>query len=1283
MEIEQSVLENLPINQRQKVCHQIRQQQIKNYLDFQRTELAKGKKDTPGQKKKNKKGNSVKFSQNYMLQDAVENFNDREVLSLLKSGADSRFATGNGTTLLHKCCAEDNASIAEILISQGVDVNCRDDDLWAPLHTACSCESLEVMQLLLKNKADATLLDVDGYFPHEHAPEGSEARHLMEKHLSQLGMDQTKLKELRLDSPRQMLNEIKNLLASGVDMNALNSNGVSLLHISSANGYKQVMKVLLQNFKTDVNVMDIRGWTPLHVAAKFDQVKAAKLLLKHKANPNAVDGFGLKPSAITNSDEIRGLLLKAEQRVTKGEVKIEQSGDEEDAVKGAEQKKNMQIIRVNSKTMKNKKGSFGKKDKLMEAMMMYTTLQDDRGDHNYDTIKEEEKAEEDYVSAIWKAASSEQGDLPFCMENDNLANVGDIKEENILTEIQKRYSKSQIYTMVCDIVIAVNPFKDLPYYGKMISMKYHNGEAPYQLPPHIYISAESAYQNLLHAKKSQCCVISGESGSGKTESCKFIVQHLLRIAGSDETNLNSKINKMNPLLEAFGNAKTVMNDNSSRFAKFMELFFTSNGKVLGARMLEYLLEKSRIIYQGKGECNFHIFYWMMSGLSPEEFNVYSLRKDGKHRYLQPRGGADVTQQFNKDNNAKFWEVKECFKFIGFSQDDIQNILQVLSIVLHLGDISFHGVGNNDAAQVSNPVNLQTVADMLEVSADELGSALVAEYTVTRGEQIKKERTLQQAEDCRDALAKTLYGHLFSWIVNGMNQLLQPEEESDCLQIGLLDIFGFENFPRNSFEQLCINLANEQLHLFTNDHVFHKEQQECLLEGVPLVKIDLTSNQNVLDLFLERHTGVLDILDEESTFPKATDKSLAAKLHKIPGKKYPTLYKTPRDEGPTFTVVHYAGSVTYELVGFLDKNRDTLPNAVLCTMKASNKLLIKEFFQSKITRTGSLAPSARQQRMSRHTTKKAASPFEFFNKLRGGKQEEMKPKAASHRKGPSTAAHYFQNSLTELVNKIQSAEPHFIRCIKPNTSKAAMLFDSQYILSQLRYTGVADIVQIRKFGYPLRLTFHEFQTRYKILSICALPQFCPMTDIEKCRQVLQKYKITDYKVGRTKLFFSHWHVLELEKLTTELEKKVITAQSVVRGFLYRHRCKTLMETHSQQKEIIASFLCQVEINSQKVEKWMIDGVQVDKEKYDLTLKQKEIAEITKSLESLDDLLNTYEEILTEDFRAEQTANYKADEYENTPSQAKNHEDGNEYDDAVSTWTIPGQGKLCEIIFEMSN
>ncbi|KAL3848329.1 hypothetical protein ACJMK2_019197 [Sinanodonta woodiana] len=1221
MEIEQSVLENLPINQRQKVCRQIRQQQVKNYLDFLKSELAKSNKDIPKHKKTNKRRTNVTFGQNYVLQDAVENLNDREVLSLLKSGADSSFATGNGVTLLHKCCAEDNASIAEILINEGVDVNCRDDDLWAPLHTACFCESLEVIQLLLKNKADATLLDIDGYFPHEHTPEGSEVRQLMEEYLSQLGIDQNRLKELRLDIPRQMLAEVKNLLVSGADMNALNSNGISLLHISSANGYKQVMKALLQNFKTDVNVVDIRGWTPLHVAARFDQVKAVKMLLKHKANPNAVDGFGLKPSAITNSDEIRGILLKAEQRVKKGEVKIEKSEDEEDAVNEAEQKTALQPIRVNSRIMKSKRGSFGKEDKLMEAMMMYSTIQDDGRENYYESLKEEEeKVDEDYTSVIWKAASSEPGDLPFCMENDNLADISDIKEETILTEIQKRYSKNQIYTLVCDVLIAVNPFKDLPYYGKTISMKYHSGELSYKLPPHIYISAESAYQNLLHAQHSQCCVISGESGAGKTESCKFIVQHLLRIAGSDETNLNSKINKMNPLLEAFGNAKTVMNDNSSRFAKFMELFFTSDGKVMGARILEYLLEKSRIIFQGKGECNFHIFYWMMSGLSPEEINVYNLRKDGKHRYLQPRGGADMSQLFNKDNKAKFWEVKECFKFIGFSQDDIHCILQVLSIVLHLGDISFHGVGNNDAAQISNPVNLQTVADMLEVSADEFGSALVAEYTVTRGEQIKKERTLQQAEDCRDALAKTLYGHLFSWIVNGMNQLLQPEEESACLQIGLLDIFGFENFPRNSFEQLCINLANEQLQLFTNDHVFHKEQQECLLEGVPLVKIDLSSNQNVLDLFLERHTGVLDILDEESTFPKATDKSLAAKLHKIPGKKYPNLYKTPRDEGTMFTVVHYAGSVTYELVGFLDKNRDTLPNAVLCTMKASNKLLIKEFFLSKITRTGSLAPSARQQRMSRRTTKKAASPFEFFKKLRGGKQEEMKPKVASHRKGPSTVAHYFQNSLTELVNKIQLAEPQFIRCLKPNTSKAAMLFDPQYILSQLRYTGVADIVQIRKFGYPLRLTFHEFQRRYKSLALCALPQFRPMTDIEKCKQVLQKYRITDYKVGKTKLFFSHSHGLELKKLTTNVEKKVITAQ---------------------------------------------------------------IAEITKSLESLDNLLNIYEELPPVDFRVNQTSYDKADEYENNPSQTKNLEDNNPYDDAVSLGIIQGQGKLCEVIFEMSN
>ncbi|XP_060574389.1 LOW QUALITY PROTEIN: unconventional myosin-XVI-like, partial [Ruditapes philippinarum] len=750
-------------------------------------------------------------------------------------------------------------------------------------------------------------------------------------------------------------------------------------------------------------------------------------------------------------------------------------------------------------------------------------------------------------------------------------------------------------TYIGDVLIAVNPFQSLPCYAKDITMLYHTAISETKLPPHIYGIAEKSYKRLRFNKKSQCHVISGESGAGKSESCKYIIQHLLRVAGSEETNLNSKINQVNPLLEAFGNAVTIMNNNSSRFGKYVELDFSKEGKVCGAKISEYLLEKSRIVHQGKGEQNFHIFYWMMAGLSHEETSLYKLDQMKTFRYLRSSIPADIS---TSENKAKFWEVKECLKYIGFTSTDIQNLLLTLSIVLHLGEIEFHGVGNNEAAQVTNTGMLTIVSEMLDVSVEELRSALVADYTVTRGEQIKKERTVQQAVDCRDTLAKSLYARLFSWIVNGINTLIQPVyEHGEENQLGILDIFGFENFPQNSFEQICINVANEQIQQYTNDNIFQSEQEDCLLEGVPLVELDYNNNQAILNVFFERHTGLLAILDEESNFPKATDKSLATKLHQNTGKKHSACYKTPRDGGLCFTVVHYAGSVQYDVTGMLEKNRDTLPNSILYTMKTSNHLLIKELFQSRISRTGSLAPSARQRRNSRRTVKKSSSPFEFFKKFKTNNKEQKKQtkNVSVEKKGPSTMAFHFRNSLNELISKLQASSPHFVRCIKPNTTKSAFTFVPEYVLAQLRYTGITEIVKIRKFGYELRLPFHEFLTRYHVLVKCCLPAFCPMSDIQKCEEVVKTYKLEHVQFGKTKLFLKSAHVEKLDNLTFDLERKVITAQAVVRGFLGRQKSRKLSAAREEERKRSALFT-----------------------------KNNQVEQTVKSLDNLDEIIDLYDD-----------------------------------------------------------
>ncbi|XP_021377760.1 unconventional myosin-XVI-like isoform X4 [Mizuhopecten yessoensis] len=1249
-ELSEAMLSKLSTPERQKLNHQLRQAQVKKYLTFIKSERENNKGSIKRQRKPNKKKTCVKFGDNLLLQDAVQNFDDREVLRLINKGSDVNYSTGNNTSLLHKSVSEDNLTTAELLLAHGADANALDDDGWSPLHQACSCELPEMAQLILNNGADPTALDVDGFFPSDLAPDGSETQQVVLKHMEKIGITADQKKELQLNTPRQMFSDVQLLLTTGSVLNAPSDLGITLLHIACANGFKKVVRLLLKKY-VNVDAQENMGWTSLHVAARYNQMDILKLLLKAGADPNLVDVEGNKASAVTNSTDIQALLMKAER---KSGAKLRDSeigplegddgiydqkdgpGKDETGVGG--------LVRINSKTVKTKHTTLAREDGLSEARTRLEFLEGGIGSKpaakqggsgsKPDTKsfnEEEDVYEEIYITKIWRGSDNKLGILPEVTKTDNLTELAEITESIVLKEIQQRFSKSQIYTFIGDVLIAVNPFQEMSCYSKSISAKYHKERE--QLPPHVYAVAERAHQCLMRDRAAQCCVISGESGAGKTETCKFLVQHLSRIAGSDESSLNSKINQGNAVLEAFGNAKTVINSNSSRYAKYIELHFNDLGKIMGAKLTEYLLEKSRVVFQNEGECNYHIFYWMFSGLTPEESHFLKLQSITAHRYMRHKG-IDPDSLVNSENREKFLELKECLKFIGFTQDDMENILLMLSTVLHLGDITFTTGGMNDMAVITNSGQVQLVSELLKVSAEELGSSFVCDYTVTRGEQIRKERTLQQARDCRDALAKAIYSRMFSWIVNGINQMIQsivPRE--DPLLVGILDIFGFENFAKNSFEQVCINLANEQMQNYTNEHIFYKEQQDCLQEGVPLVDFDYKNNQSVLDTFFERHTGILAILDEESSFPKATDRSLATKLHQGPGKKYRDVYKSPKDMGAVFTVVHYAGAVVYSLLGFLDKNRDTLPNAVTYTLKTSESLLIKDLFQSRVTRTGSLAPSARQQRSRRVTTNK--SPFEFFKKMKGGKTDK-KPKGAMmsvERKGPATMAYHFKNSLNDLMAKIHSAKPQIIRCIRPNTTKTAMLFVPEYALAQLRYTGIAETIKIKKFGYSMRIKFHDFLLRYHTLAVCLLEQHSMIPDLDKCKHILQWCQLSEakdkYKIGKSRLFMCERHCTRLEEGEVTLIGRVTLAQAVVRGFLARRNFKTRKIQIQQKQEMEVSTFChQMALHQDQLLAWLQVTNTEDDKRLQQKLKSDEVQEICKSLDALDDLLDVYDDYVPE-------------------------------------------------------
>nr|XP_022331356.1 myosin-IIIb-like isoform X1 [Crassostrea virginica] len=712
----------------------------------------------------------------------------------------------------------------------------------------------------------------------------------------------------------------------------------------------------------------------------------------------------------------------------------------------------------------------------------------------------------------------------------DLATLANLDGKVLLNELKVRYQENNIYTYVGDILVAINPFRPLHIYGDEETQKYYL-EKKSANPPHIFAIADAAYQCMLgyggRIPQNQCVLISGESGAGKTESTKLIIKQLIELCRGN-TQLEQQILQVNPLLEAFGNARTTMNDNSSRFGKYIQLIFRGE-HVDGAKISEYLLEKSRVVHQNRGEENFHIFYYMFGGLSAEQKKSFNLLPAGQQRYLT--NGADCLRAEPTFFKKQYEELVNAMDLVGFTDEEEDNLFAIIASVLHLGNVTFN-MDDNDASFVEDengPVKM--AARVLGVSGEELVGTLTNMVTFTRGEQIKRHYTKAMAEDARDAVSKALYGRLFGWIVNKINQLLAPKEQSsgEARQIGILDIFGFEHFEKNSFEQACINLANEQLQFFFNQHVFKMEQEEYVKEGIDWKEIKFVDNQPLLNLFLNKPIGILSLLDEETHFPKGTDQSLVEKLntHFARNDNYG---KSAQSKSSKFTINHYAGKVTYDATRWLDKNRDSLPPGVTEMLQSSSNALVKLIFRGQITRTGTLALQARK---SSRTTRRSKRP----------------PAAGSNdggRKRKQTVGGQFKNSLGILMERMMSSSPIFVRCLKPNHIKVPGKFDEKYINDQLLYTGMLETIKIRREGFAVRPSFAEFVEKYKII-VCeaALPG-----TKENCLKILKASKITGWQIGKTKVFMKYYHLDQLSDVFQRMGVSAIKIQKVIRGFLGR-------------------------------------------------------------------------------------------------------------------------------------
>uniref|UniRef100_A0A4W3ITN8 Myosin VIIBb n=1 Tax=Callorhinchus milii TaxID=7868 RepID=A0A4W3ITN8_CALMI len=625
---------------------------------------------------------------------------------------------------------------------------------------------------------------------------------------------------------------------------------------------------------------------------------------------------------------------------------------------------------------------------------------------------------------------------------EDMIRIGDLDEAGILRNLHIRYNETIIYTYIGSILISVNPYQLLPIYT-VDQINLYTNKRIGELPPHVFAIADNCYFNMRKNKQNQCCIISGESGAGKTECTKLLLQFLTAISGQ-HLWIEQQILEANPILEAFGNAKTVKNDNSSRFGKYIDIHFNDEGIIMGARIEQYLLEKSRVCQQAPEERNYHIFYCLLMGMSADQKKLLNLGTAGEYKYLTM---GNCTSCEGQDDVRHYAHIRSAMKILMFSDIEQWEINRLLAAILHLGNLELEGMNRNtkqsfavynnlDCCELRESIHLTMATNLLAVNSVDLGNGLTRRSIITRGESLTTPMSKVQASGNRDALVKGIYGHLFVWIVNKINAAIYnlPSNRSRDVHrtIGLLDIFGFENFKTNSFEQLCINFANEHLQQFFVRHIFKQEQEEYKREKIGWQHIDFIDNQKTLDVIVNKPMNIMSIIDEESKFPKGTDSTLLVKLNSLHSKS--NVYIPPRSShDPMFGISHFAGVVFYQAKGFLEKNRDQLSTDVIQLMHASRNKFLKTIFQG-----------------------------------------------TDNHKHLTTLGKQFKQSLDDLMKTLGACQPFFIRCIKPNEFKKPLLFDRELCVRQLQYSGMRETIYIRKSGYPIRYSFLDFVDRYKAL-----------------------------------------------------------------------------------------------------------------------------------------------------------------------------------------------------------
>uniref|UniRef100_A0A671YF00 Myosin-9 n=1 Tax=Sparus aurata TaxID=8175 RepID=A0A671YF00_SPAAU len=732
---------------------------------------------------------------------------------------------------------------------------------------------------------------------------------------------------------------------------------------------------------------------------------------------------------------------------------------------------------------------------------------------------------------------------------EDMAELTCLNEASVLHNLKERYYSGLIYTYSGLFCVVINPYKNLPIYSEEIVDMY-KGKKRHEMPPHIYAITDTSYRSMMQDREDQSILCTGESGAGKTENTKKVIQYLAHVASSHKTKkdqviltssgeLEKQLLQANPILEAFGNAKTVKNDNSSRFGKFIRINFDVNGYIVGANIETYLLEKSRAIRQAKDERTFHVFYYMLTGAGDKLRNELLLENYNNYRFLS-NGNVTIPGQQDKD---LFTETMEAFK--------IMSMLKVVSSVLQLGNMNFKKERHTDQASMPDNTAAQKVCHLMGMNVTEFTRAILSPRIKVGRDYVQKAQTQEQAEFAVEALAKATYERMFRWLVMRINKALDKTKRQGASFIGILDIAGFEIFELNSFEQLCINYTNEKLQQLFNHTMFILEQEEYQREGIEWSFIDFGLDLQPCIELIEKPAsppGILALLDEECWFPKATDKSFVEKVLQEQG-THPKFFKPKKlkDEAD-FCIIHYAGKVDYKADEWLMKNMDPLNDNVATLLNLSTDKFFTWFnIQIIKLKPAGFLPNVSFLIFFSHLS---VDRIVGLDKVSG--MSEM-PGAFKTRKGMfRTVGQLYKEQLSKLMATLRNTNPNFVRCIIPNHEKKAGKLDPHLVLDQLRCNGVLEGIRICRQGFPNRIVFQEFRQRYEILTPNAIPKGF-MDGKQACVLMIKSLELDPnlYRIGQSKVFFRAGVLAHLEEeRDMKITDIIISFQAWCRGYVAR-------------------------------------------------------------------------------------------------------------------------------------